>query len=339
MIQEFVSFDGIIDKCFKMGIDNSVIATMCSLVFSRSFKYNQVLHYIGERKERIQAYQKQLANLLQIPKIVQRSQEWYDTRQNLITASDFAQALGEGKFGTQKQFFQKKCGFEPEVKLSPNTMAPLKWGVMFEQVAQNIYALRTGMTMYEFGLIRHPTKDMAGASPDSISEFGIMLEIKCPFKRKITGEIPMQYYYQIQGQLDVCRLDECDYLECEFQETDDLDTTHSLEVGVFLEYCDSPDSSSYEYGPTSNNVELVTQWISTQRPGYIIRYWKLIKYNVIRVYKDQVFIDAKMDALQQIWDTITKYRGNKNLYDIEVKKSGKLAGPNEPVKLSGYSFI
>jgi hypothetical protein len=29
-----------------------------------------------------------------------------------------------------------------------------------------------------------------------------MLEIKCPFRRRITGEVPLQYYYQIQGQLE-----------------------------------------------------------------------------------------------------------------------------------------
>ena len=45
-----------------------------------------------------------------------------------------------------------------------------------------------------------------------------MLEIKCPFKRKINGSIPDQYWMQIQGQLEVCNLEECDYLECELSE-------------------------------------------------------------------------------------------------------------------------
>ena len=38
------------------------------------------------------------------------------------------------------------------------------------------------------------------------------------FSRKISGKIIDQYYDQIQGQLEVCNLDECDFLECEFEE-------------------------------------------------------------------------------------------------------------------------
>ena len=61
--------------------------------------------------------------------------------------------------------------------------------------------------VFEFGILRHPTIECLGASPDGISDIGIMLEIKCPWKRKKTETIPEQYYYQIQGQLDVCSLD------------------------------------------------------------------------------------------------------------------------------------
>ena len=68
------------------------------------------------------------------------------------------------------------------------------------------------------GLIIHNQYKHIGASPDGISDLGIMLEIKCPFKRKIDGAIPEQYWMQIQGQLEVCDLEECDYLECKLWE-------------------------------------------------------------------------------------------------------------------------
>ena len=38
-----------------------------------------------------------------------------------------------------------------------------------------------------------------------------MLEIKCPTKRPITGFIPEYYHYQVQGQLEVCNLNYCDF--------------------------------------------------------------------------------------------------------------------------------
>ena len=44
-----------------------------------------------------------------------------------------------------------------------------------------------------------------------------MLEIKCPKSRIITGFIPEVYRAQIQGQLEVCGLDYCDFLECDIK--------------------------------------------------------------------------------------------------------------------------
>lgn len=40
--------------------------------------------------------------------------------------------------------------------------------------------------IYEFGLMKNPHHDFFGASPDGISELGVMLEIKCPYKRRPT---------------------------------------------------------------------------------------------------------------------------------------------------------
>jgi putative phage-type endonuclease len=330
VIQETISLDGFIDKCIKMKFPDASIAECANMIFGGPSSIGQ--DYIVKRKVLLQSYQMQLQELIQIPIVVQRSQEWFDSRKTLITASDFAQALGEGKFGTKRDIFKKKCGFEQEVKLSPNSMAPLKWGVMFEPIAQNIYSQRTRMKIYEFGLIRHPDpkRSYFGASPDGINEYGIMLEIKCPFIRKITGEVPLQYYYQIQGQLDVCGLHECDYLECQFQKVDALDPNYGMEQGTFLEY-PGEDSSEYVYDNIKETME--------NRQGYIVHHWQLVKYNVVRVYKDEEFVTAKLDALEQVWKQIEMYQGNKNVYDKEVKLSGRHAATNESAKITGYSFI
>ena len=370
VIQEFVSMDGIIDKCDTLGVDDKVIASCCSLSFSRPLPYDEIVKYIQKRREKTAGYKKQLQELLKLKKLVQRSPEWFEARKHVISASDYAMALGKGKFGTQKEFFQKKCNYEPEKKFSMSTLAPLKWGTMFEQVAQDIYASRTGFKMYEFGLILHPNREYLGASPDSINEHGIMVEIKCPFKRKITGEVPFQYFMQVQGQLDACLLEECDYLECEFEETTKLDQDYyEGEVGVILEY-PSDDSPSYEYGPLINNIitdtkektksdlETINNWIASQRPGYLIRYWKLVKYNVVRVYKDSEFINNVSDELSVIWDKVKMCRSDKAVYDKKMQSYGsthsrtsttkeppsKYAATGShtfepPVAITGYSFI
>lgn len=261
--QETISVDALIDRVFlkceglkrKRGDDDSSaaeddVARRIEDVASAVFYQQVPRDYITSRVAKYRVWQRQLQELQRIPVIQQRSEEWYAARQTLITASDFAQALGEGKFGTQRQFFAKKCGYD-DTPFDGN-LPPLRWGVMFEPVATAIYSARNNVRVHEFGLIRHPRIDYLGASPDGITDLGVMVEVKCPYRRKINGEVPTQYYYQIQGQLDVCGLEECDYLECEFVCCEDaaalagaVSAKGADEHGMIVEYEDG----SFEYGP------------------------------------------------------------------------------------------
>ena len=68
---------------------------------------NRVTHRLFE----IIQNRRQLASLQLLPVIEQRTPIWYDTRNQLITASDFGDALGIDKFGKKsdiKKFFKKK---------------------------------------------------------------------------------------------------------------------------------------------------------------------------------------------------------------------------------------
>lgn len=157
----------------------------------------------------------QVKYLLSLEKIEQRTEQWYKTRMNMITASDWAAALNKGKFKNKKDLILKKCGKGKVFKGNIYT----EWGVKYEDVAIRLYEIRNGTTVYEFGILQHPKYDFLGASPDGITSDGIMIEIKCPFKRKlIIGKVPENYMTQIQGQLEVCDLSLCDYLECQIEE-------------------------------------------------------------------------------------------------------------------------
>ena len=96
----------------------------------------------------------------------------------------------------------------------------LLWIVVFYELINNVKIL-------EFGLIPHPKFKIFGASPDGIcsndspKEFiGRMLEIKVPPKRKFTKTVPSHYGYQMQGQLECCDLEECDFLQVKIEEYD-----------------------------------------------------------------------------------------------------------------------
>jgi len=334
-MQETMCIDSLIDLFHQKGQSIDMIHENVNNVF-----HNTVDKIIVEQRIKIiiPKYQYVLSSLLKNRGVEQKTDAWYKARKSLITASDFAQALGEGKFGTQKQFYQKKCGYEVD-NFDPY-IPPLKWGCMFEDVATRIYAKRNYVTVHEFGLLKHPSIDYLGASPDGITEHGIMLEIKCPFKRKITGEIPVQYYYQVQGQLDVCNLDECDYLECDFaivKHSDEFWASYNdiaYEQGMIAEY-EKDGSPVYKYSPTICSMDELLEWESQHTDATIIHMWRLRQYNVVRVYRDLDFIATKVDQLKDVWDNVVRYRDDKSAYDRETMNKKK---KNVVVSTESYSF-
>jgi hypothetical protein len=89
-------------------------------------------------------------------------------------------------------------------------------------IYQHMYSTK----IQEFGCIRHRDYAFIGASPDGINvdpkseRYGRMLEIKNPVNRELTGVPKPEYCVQMQGQLEVCDLDDCDFLETVFKEYD-----------------------------------------------------------------------------------------------------------------------
>ena len=205
--------------------------------FKLIYNKNDIL--IPKEFENIVNHVDYLANL---PQPEQRTEDWFNLRKNMITASCAAQAIGENPYSNQKP---------KDLILDKLDMGPpyednkfVHHGKKYEEIATKIYENIYNNKVEEYGLIPHVgdrlegTKsiDFLGASPDGIvSKFkldnsftdrvGTMLEIKCPFSRKIKtegnidGEICPHYYYcQVQQQLECCDLDNCDFWQCEIIE-------------------------------------------------------------------------------------------------------------------------
>ena len=155
-----------------------------------------------------------------IPQPEQRTPEWYEYRKNRLTASDLWSVMDSNE-SKMYDILKKKCGVEQPYKLGP----ALLHGIKFEEVATWIYQRRNEVVIVEFGCLPHQFIPYFGASPDGIcgvkskntNYIGRMLEIKCPKSRIITGFIPEGYRAQMQGQLEVCDLEYCDYMECDIQ--------------------------------------------------------------------------------------------------------------------------
>lgn len=194
----------------------------------------------------------QYDRLENIPQPVQRSKEWFDLRNNMITASSCGAAIGESKHNTIVETLLDKLGFK---EFSENEF--VYHGKKYEKIATMIYENMYNTKVGEFGLIPHPEHTFVGASPDGIcmgvtldekfsNRIGRMLEIKCPFSRPIKssgpiddGICPHYYWVQVQVQLECCNLEECDFWQCNLKEKEteeewlrDFVSTHTEEQNV-----------------------------------------------------------------------------------------------------------
>lgn len=265
----------------------------------------------------------QVEVLRQEPLVPQRSKEWFDLRLNRLTASDLAQALGKGKFGTRKQLLEKKAF--PD--LFPfKTMPPLKWGTMFEEMGIRCYLQKVNpVKIYEFGLIPNKEIYCFGASPDGITETGIMVEMKCPYNRKCSNEVPEQYYYQIQGQLATCKLSSCDYVECYYEVYHDISeymmtctVLGKREHGIILEFLNTTEGYTYEYSPEDYTTEECVHWANQtvsvfleKNPGYTflkMTPWRLKQLFHTRVTLDRELWESLVPEIYSFWKEVELLR-------------------------------
>jgi len=275
---------------------------------------------------------KALNNLLKQPLIKQRTPEWYKLRENRLTASDLGDAI-------KNPLSLAKKKLKGSTFISAGIPA-LKWGTMFEPMATRCYSQeRNNITVYDFGLILDKYLDHFGASPDGINEMGIMIEIKCPYSREIVDNtIPFKYYLQIQGQLAVCQLEECDYIECDFMTYqnpyeyvddicnafNDMQTMH----GIIAEY-KNVDTEEYEYLYSKENltasqvlddINKQMELFKKERVIFIkLTPWRLKNINVQRVSFDIELWKRTTPKIIQFWDKVEECKLLPN-EEVVVKK-------------------
>lgn len=139
----------------------------------------------------------------------QKSDAWLALRGTMLTASDVATAIGENPYEKPSSLIAKKCGAGKKFEGNEAT----RHGEKYESVARDIYCEQTCEVAHEIGLVQHPRHLWLGGSPDGITENGILLEIKCPMKRKITNKVPKHYVPQLQILMEILDLEVCDFIQ------------------------------------------------------------------------------------------------------------------------------
>lgn len=140
------------------------------------------------------------------------SKEWHHVRGRLLTASDMAAVFGENPYRNQTSVFLGKTRQEASFKGNIAT----RWGQRYEGEAADVYNMLTNMPLCEddLGLFvsdyekeGDPGRKRYAATPDRLAWSGTLLEIKCPFRRKITHDVPLYYRAQLQCQMWVTGCD------------------------------------------------------------------------------------------------------------------------------------
>lgn len=316
--------------------------------------------------------QKQVNKLKKLPQPEQKSIEWIKERMNCLTATAIAIALDEDPYSHPAELLLDKNG--KGVPFVEN--ANVHHGKKCEHLGTMRYSFRYNIIVGEYGLIRHDKCKFIGASPDGICEenamndnklsklVGRLLEIKFPKTRQIktTGDLdgdicPHQYYMQIQTQLFVTGLDECDFLQCKIEEYDSwedfiqdsdplifgLSKKTNLEKGCMIQLLPKKMigtgdpkmclyNAQYIYPPrlhmTSDEIE---KWISNEilhfhknelSVNYMIDriiYWRFSQITCNLIKADTKLFESKIPIIKQFWDYILFYKQHTNKLDNLVK--------------------
>lgn len=181
---------------------------------------------------------KKINNIRSIPQPTQRTQEWYQFRHNLITASNLGKIFGT-EASLNSLIYEKCLPLKEEQREKGytyvNTQSPLHWGQKYEPVSVMLYEKMYNTTVEDFGCIQHKKYSFIGASPDGINveqtspHYGRMLEIKNIVNREIDGNPSKNYWIQMQIQMETCDLDKCDFLETRFKEFENEDDIYKEE--------------------------------------------------------------------------------------------------------------
>lgn len=269
---------------------------------------------VKNRVAEIRTYIEKLNVLKKEPLIKQRTPEWFELRNSRVTASVLDEVMKENNV----KYAKKKAGV---IKDTTNYSAipALKWGTMFEPMATRCYSIsRKGIAVHEFGLITSEAIKHFGASPDGINELGIMIEIKCPYSRQIIdNSIPEKYFLQIQGQLAVCSLNECDYVECNFATLESAELYEGFVAdnpgkmhGVIAEFMNNTTGEyEYEYSPHSESARdalyCVNACDAAGRTLVRLTPWYLKEMNIQRVRFDaNRWSEEIVPMINKFWEKV-----------------------------------
>lgn len=158
---------------------------------------------------------------------VQRDDNWFQDRLGRPTASRFKDIMTEPRAKADKEAGKlSDTAYSYMLELLAERITgesksfsseATEWGTNNEPYAIQAYQELTGNSVLECGFVKHRTIN-TGASPDGVIGLDGTIEVKCPFnsvnhlRNKISGKVPKEYIWQVQGQMWICGTDWNDFV-------------------------------------------------------------------------------------------------------------------------------
>jgi putative phage-type endonuclease len=165
-------------------------------------------------------------DILEIDTIIQRSDEWFTIRENMLTASDVASSIGKNPYKSRKQLLSSKVN-PSRVRFESDAT---RHGTFYESVAIQKFCEKTGHVVHDVGIFVHPEHKWLGGSPDGLTETCQLIEVKCPLKRKIEHKIPDYYYPQVQVCMEILDINSSFFIQYRPQSENEDEILDILEI-------------------------------------------------------------------------------------------------------------
>ena len=283
------------------------------------------------------------------PQTAQHSADWYAQRRNRLTASEFSQILDGRRGALLRQKISNetgdRVGMSAPVGIAQDDgeMNATTWGHRFEPITRRIYELElAGLDTVNdtLGRFTHGTTPWLSASPDGLVTkgplAGRLVEIKSPKTRQPGEFVPVEYYVQMQIQMEVCNLDAVDFVEAQFKQRH----VHSLTLGDQVALVNASwkgeievrgyleDSSSWRYR-YSEPVEEISEVIFKEDPE--LEALPLLEHSVWWLLKDGFYPRTVLRSAewwnsvgwpnaQLFWAEVLSLRDHHQVKSVTVEK-------------------
>jgi len=277
-----------------------------------------------ERKTHIQT-------LIDRPNVPQRTQAWYEQSRNVLTASEFSIILGTPRavatLALQKTMPPRDPSQSSSSACSTYAMGPMDWGVRFEPVVKQILTTMWKANILDIGRLIHPTIERLAASPDGLvldaadeDRIGRLVEIKCPIRRVINDTVPFEYWCQMQIQMEVAGIDECEYVEVKL----DSITSKKLDLSGAV-----PDGHIWLFQDTAT-CKMMYAYTEEEKGAYELQGmdmietipWKVNRLFTKTVARDRAWFQGTAPMRQKFWEIVEKLRTGEIIL-LEPKQKQK----------------